>query len=117
MRLYTEVIAVSLVSAIVAWARQAPPDPDQRASYLCKPVAGAAALLQRFESAMREDGRVAAPWQPWRVEPVQGCERFVRRLLPDSSDGEAPPVAAPCPPPAAPVPIPTDAAASTPPHE
>jgi len=58
MRLYGEYLALGLVAAVAAWVHRAPHEPVERATYLCRPVAGAGAALAALSSRALRD----SPW-------------------------------------------------------
>ncbi len=82
-RLSVDLIFLSFMAAVVGWACRAPPDPQARAAYLCAPVVLVAATAAHLEAAMADDGSVAPPEPPWRVDPGRACTRVVARVAED----------------------------------
>jgi len=85
MRLSIDLLFLGLLAALAGWLARAPADPQQRANYLCAPVAVFSHAAARMEVAMTDDGRSAPPVPRWHMDPERDCHRIV--LIFATTDG------------------------------
>ena len=82
-RLSVDLLFLSLIGAIAAWAARAPADPPARAAYLCEPVMVATNAAAALHAAVLDNGNIIAPTPAWYPDAGHICMRLVMGLSQD----------------------------------
>jgi hypothetical protein len=80
MRYSFHLLLLGAALAVAGWVARAPQQPDERASYLCGPVAYLAHKAGLLEAALSDQDQVIPPEHAWMPDAGIECRRLVLRL-------------------------------------
>ncbi len=75
MRLTRDMLFLALFAALAGWAARAPAGPEERAAYLCAPVAAVADAAVRVQIALEADENIAPPFGRAHFDAGGSCRR------------------------------------------